>query len=167
MVLSIISTVGGVFLYFFKSIISIAYSFDVFSFIALGASLLGVFISYELFYLGRKQKLTQKIRNISEKIADYGYEKFIITIGNAISTLGFYIGSFDLMFSNAMSRVAESTFILSSKTREIEKIKFLFKRFFRLVLEYDKESPKGKKSSQKGNKNKGNIFKYIEIMRKR
>jgi len=119
-VLSIISTVGGVFLYFFKSIISIAYSFDVFSFIALGASLLGVFISYELFYLGRKQKLTQKIRNISEKIADYRYEKFIITIGNAISTLGFYIGSFDLMFSNAMSRVAESTFILSSKTREIE-----------------------------------------------
>ena len=120
MVLSIISAVGGVFLYFFKGIISIAYSFDVFSFIALAASLLGVFISYEFFYLGKTQQLTEKVKNIAEKIAGYGYEKFIIAIGNAISTFGFCVGRFDFMFSNAMSRVAESTFIFSSKTREIE-----------------------------------------------
>jgi NADH-quinone oxidoreductase subunit L len=119
-ILAIISTVGGVFLYFFKGIISIAYSFDIFSFIALVASLLGVFISYEFFYLRKKQQLSDKIKNIAEKIAGYGYEKFIIAIGNAISTFGFYVGSFDFMFSNAMSRMAESTFILSSKTREIE-----------------------------------------------
>jgi NADH-quinone oxidoreductase subunit L len=118
--LSIISTVGGVFLYFFKSIISIAYSFDVFSFIALAASFLGAFLSYELFYLSKTQQLTEKIRGISEKIADYGYERFIIAIGNTISTFGFYVGRFDFMFSNAMSRMAESTFIMSSKTREIE-----------------------------------------------
>ena len=118
--LSIISTVGGVFLYFFKSIISIAYSFDAFSFIALAASFLGAFLSYELFYLSKTQQLTEKIRGISEKIADYGYERFIIAIGNTISTFGFYVGRFDFMFSNAMSRMAESTFIMSSKTREIE-----------------------------------------------
>jgi NADH-quinone oxidoreductase subunit L len=118
--LSIISTIGGVFLYFFKGIISIAYSFDVFSFIALAASLLGVLVSYEVFYLGKKHLLVDKMKNLSEKIAGYGYEKFIIAIGNAISALGFYIGRFDFMFSNAMSRMAESTFVLSSKTREIE-----------------------------------------------
>ena len=118
--LSIISTVGGVFLYFFNGIISIVYSFDVFSFIALAASLLGVFVSYEIFYLGKTRQLTEKMKSLSEKIAGYGYEKFIIAIGNSISTFGFYVGKFDFMFSNAMSRIAESTFILSSKTREIE-----------------------------------------------
>ena len=67
--LSIISTIGGVFLYFFNGIISIAYSFDAFSFIALAASLLGLFISYEFFYLGKTQQLTEKIKGIAEKIA--------------------------------------------------------------------------------------------------
>ncbi|MGC8533075.1 MAG: NADH-quinone oxidoreductase subunit L [Candidatus Parvarchaeum sp.] len=118
--LSIISTVGGVFLYFFKNIIQIAYSFDAFSFIALAASLLGIFFSYEIFYVGKTRKFKEMMKAISEGVANYGYEKFIIALGNAISAFGFYVGKFDFMFSNAMSRIAESTFILSSKTREIQ-----------------------------------------------
>ncbi len=118
--LSVISAVGGVFLFFFKGIINIAYSFDAFSFIALAASLLGVFISYEIFYLRKTQSFAAKMNGFAEKLSGYNYERFIIAIGNAISAFGFYVGKFDFMFSNAMSRAAESTFILSSKTREIE-----------------------------------------------
>lgn len=118
--LSVISAVGGVFLFFFKGIINIAYSFDAFSFIALAASLLGVFISYEIFYLRKTQSFAAKMNGFAEKLSGYNYERFIIAIGNAISAFGFYVGKFDFMFSNAISRAAESTFILSSKTREIE-----------------------------------------------
>ena len=118
--LSVISILGGVFLFFFKYIINIAYSFDIFSFIALASALLGVFVSYELFYLKKGKSFESKMSLLGSKIANYRYERFIIAIGNAISDLGFYFGKFDSMFSNAMSRVAESTFILSSKTREVE-----------------------------------------------
>ena len=118
--LSVISILGGVFLFFFKYIINIAYSFDIFSFIALASALLGAFVSYELFYLKKGKSFESKMSLLGSKIANYRYERFIIAIGNAISDLGFYFGKFDSMFSNAMSRVAESTFILSSKTREVE-----------------------------------------------
>lgn len=118
--LSIISTIGGIFLFFFKDIITIEYSFDIFSFIALASTLFGVFVSYEFFYLKKGQSFASKMNNLGSKLANYRYEKFIIAVGNAISDLGFYFGKFDFMFSNAMSRAAESTFVLSSKTREIE-----------------------------------------------
>lgn len=118
--LSIISTIGGVFLFFFNDIINIAYSFDVFSFIALASALLGVLVSYEFFYLRKGQSFESKMSQIGSRLANYRYERFIIAIGNAISDLGFYFSRFDSMFSNAMSRAAESTFILSSKTREVE-----------------------------------------------
>ena len=118
--LSIISTIGGIFLFFFKDIITIEYSFDIFSFIALASTLFGVFVSYEFFYLKKGQSFVSKMNSLGSKLANYRYEKFIIAVGNAISDLGFYFGKFDFMFSNAMSRAAESTFVLSSKTREIE-----------------------------------------------
>jgi NADH-quinone oxidoreductase subunit L len=118
--LSIISTIGGIFLFFFKDIITIEYSFDIFSFIALASTLFGVFVSYEFFYLKKGQSFASKMNSLGSKLANYRYEKFIIAVGNAISDLGFYFGKFDFMFSNAMSRAAESTFVLSSKTREIE-----------------------------------------------
>lgn len=118
--LSLISATGGIFLFFFNRIESIAYSFDAFSFISLASALFGVLISYRLFYLKEAASFKSKTGEIAASMENFGYEKSIIAIGNAISAAGFYFGKFDLMFSDAMSRAAESTFILSSKTREVE-----------------------------------------------
>ncbi len=118
--LAVISTFGGVIIYFFNAIEPILHSFDAFSFISLAAALLGVFVSYELFYAKKEEKTVLKMQRTAVKLEKYRYERFIIGVGNAVSDFGYYIGRFDSMLSSAASRAAESTFILSSKTREIE-----------------------------------------------
>ncbi len=118
--LSVLSVIGGVFLFFFKQIYPILYSFDAFSFIALAASLTGLFVSYELFYRSKSSNLTAKFSGLSKSLEKFGYERIIISIGNAFSSFGDILAVFDNKLSNGVSRVAESTFILSSRTREIE-----------------------------------------------
>jgi NADH:ubiquinone oxidoreductase subunit 5 (subunit L)/multisubunit Na+/H+ antiporter MnhA subunit len=119
-ILAVISTFGGVIIYFFNAIEPVLHSFDAFSFISLAAALLGVFVSYELFYAKKEEKTVLKMQRTAVKLEKYRYERFIIGVGNAVSDFGYYIGRFDSLLSSAASRAAESTFILSSKTREIE-----------------------------------------------
>ncbi len=118
--LSVISVIGGVFLYFFNGIIQLKYGFDAFSFIALGAALLGIFTSYEVFYKGHAKNYSLRFYNIGKKLENYRYEKFIISFGNAFSKFGEYVAKFDTSLAYLSSVAAESTLILSSKTREIE-----------------------------------------------
>jgi NADH-quinone oxidoreductase subunit L len=118
--LVVLSTIGGVFLYFFGSIITMVQSFDYFSFISLAAVFLGVVISYFVFYKGKAESYTTKARDFAEKFENYRYEKLIITAGKAVSALGYGLAEFDSTLVKSVSTAAESTFFLSSKLREIE-----------------------------------------------
>ena len=118
--LAVLSTIGGAFLYFFDDIIKISHAFDYFSFISLAAALIGVFVAYEIFYKDRAKVSSEHFYNIANKLENYRYEKFVIALGNCMQFIGNGIAKFDKMLANSASVAAESAFVLSSKTREIE-----------------------------------------------
>ncbi|MGC8698765.1 MAG: NADH-quinone oxidoreductase subunit L [Candidatus Acidifodinimicrobium sp.] len=118
-ILSILSTVGGASLFFFNSIIPIAYSFDLFLVLDSIIALLGLFAAYYL-YSNRNfsyAKLDRKLKSVFRGVT---YDEVLASTGTAITKFGGLVDRFEYTLGEAFNRVSSLSFSLSYISRELQ-----------------------------------------------
>ena len=117
--LSILSTVGGASLFFFNSIIPIAYSFDLFLVLDSIIALLGLFAAY-YFYSNRDfpyAKLDKKLKSIFRGVT---YDDVLASTGTAITKFSGLVDRFEGALGEAFDSVGSLSFSLSYISRELQ-----------------------------------------------
>ncbi len=119
-ILSAISILGGVLLFYFSGVILINYSFDAFSVISVIASLLGVYVAFELFSRSRLPSAVSRSKAASVNLSKYGWDKIITAFGGSFMLFAVWIGRVDDAFIRLFSRLGEGFISLASASRAIE-----------------------------------------------
>lgn len=119
--LTAIAIMGGVFVFFFRSIISsFAYTADTFTIITTAAAFAGVYISFLVFYKEKYGRLSLSFKKTANKLADIGYDKLLFKFGMSFVAAGEAIGKLDALLSSFYNSVADAALSFSSKLRKTE-----------------------------------------------
>lgn len=120
-ILTLVSTIFGVAVLYFTNIIpDFSYSFDSFTFLSVAASLLGVFLAFEIFSRGNYKKVSDMAKSITVYFSNNTYDMILNSVGEAFVLFGIVLGRFDDLLSTFYDNLAESALKLSSKSRRLQ-----------------------------------------------
>ncbi len=93
---------------------------DIFTYIDIALELIGIYLAYILFYKEDYTDLSNKFRNLANKLSTFTYYQFISYIGDGLLYIGRLINGFDDVLNLGYKTISDGTLYLSANIRKIQ-----------------------------------------------